>query len=123
MTVKQQIAEKMPGTAAFLEDLASVFGDSAVWPQVEKGLSGESTFFARENGIQAGTRDTGSVVAVRWDEYHVAYATPADWVIEARALARRRGIDVRPANPDRPGDDEREAQELREMIAALKRTK
>lgn len=120
MSVKQQIAEKMPGTAAFLEDLASVLGDDAVWPQVEKGLAGEPTFFARENGVQAGTRDTRAVVAVRWDEYHVAYTTPADWIIEARAVAEKKGISIKPANPGTPGDDEREAKELRDMIAALK---
>jgi hypothetical protein len=114
------IREKMPTTAAFLEELCKVFGESAVLSQVAKGFAGEPTFFARENGVQAGTRDTRSVVFVRWDEKGVAYTTPADWILDARELAKRRGIQIKPGDPNVWGDEDREAQKLRDMIATLK---
>ncbi|WP_136419958.1 hypothetical protein [Herbaspirillum sp. ST 5-3] len=110
----------MPEMAAFVESLCREFGDDAIWKQVEKGFAGESTFFARENGVLAGTRDTGSVAVARWDEQGIARLYPASWIIEARALANRRGIEIKPCNPDIWLDDEREAEQLRDMIASLK---
>jgi hypothetical protein len=120
MDERKEFGEKMPEMAAFIEGLCREFGDAVIWTQVEKGFAGEQTFFARENGVQVGTRDTRSVVCVRWDEKGISYTTPADWILDARELARRRGFDIKPGNPDVWGDEDREAKELRNMIATLK---
>jgi hypothetical protein len=55
--VKQrELKEKMPEIAAFIESLCEVFGNEAIHAQIRKGLNGEPTFYAQENGYEIGTR-------------------------------------------------------------------
>jgi hypothetical protein len=118
--MSSNMRDQMPMTAAFIDEMREAFGKESIDAQIRLGMAGAPTFFARENGVQAGTRDTRSVVCVRWDEKGISYATPADWILDARELAKRRGIDIKPGNPDVWGDEDREAKELRNMIATLK---
>lgn len=118
--VKAAIRAEMPATAAFLDDLAQVFGEESVWKQVEKAFAGEATFFAREGRKRIGVRNTDATVAVHWDAAGVAQAGPAEWILEAREVAKRFGHNVRPADLALVGDEEREAQELRDMISKMK---
>jgi hypothetical protein len=118
--MSSNMRDQMPMTAAFVDEMREAFGKESIDAQIRLGMRGEPTFFAQENGVQVGTRDTRSVVCVRWDEKGISYATPADWILDARELAKRRGFDIKPGSPDIWGDEDREAQELREMIAAVK---
>lgn len=120
MDAKKEIREKMPAMAAFLDDLASAFGEEAVWSQVEKGIAGEPTFFARENGKRIGTRNTVHTSVIGWDERGLPYSSDPDWMLEAREFVRRRGIAIAPYDPNKPGDVEREARELRQAIDQAK---
>ncbi|GAB2913834.1 hypothetical protein GCM10027278_38080 [Paralcaligenes ginsengisoli] len=45
----------MPGTAAFIDAMRQAFGSEMIDAQIRKGLKGETTFYARENGHELGT--------------------------------------------------------------------
>lgn len=47
--------EKMPQTAAFIDDLRKTFGAASINEQIRRGLNGEPTFYAKENGFELGT--------------------------------------------------------------------
>lgn len=47
--------DQMPETAAFIDSLRSAFGEASINEQIRKGLNGEPTFYARENGHELGT--------------------------------------------------------------------
>lgn len=116
----QQIREKMPWVASILEDLGNHFGAEAIEDMVNRGFAGEPTFYAVENGVRVGTRNTVHTSVIEWDEFGIARSRDADWLVEAREFARRRGISIRQYDPGKPGDIEREARELRDMIAKAK---
>ncbi|WP_199710602.1 hypothetical protein [Noviherbaspirillum cavernae] len=111
----------MPLTAAFLDDLRAAFGKEAIDAQIRRGLKGEPTFWARENGHRLGTRCTVHTSAIRYDERGLSCSVTAEWIIEARAFAKKCGADVREADPLMPGDLEREARELRDLIEQAKK--
>jgi hypothetical protein len=114
------LRQEMPFTAAFLDELRTVFGREAIDGQIRKGLNGEPTFWARENGRKLGARSTVCTSAVKWDARGVSYSAEPDWILAARELARQRGVEIRPADPGVWGDDKREADALRKMIANMK---
>jgi hypothetical protein len=68
-TMKQkELKQKMPGVAAFVDDLVEAFGVAAIHGQIRKGLAGEPVFWASENGHEIGTRvDSGATSRVTWD--------------------------------------------------------
>ena len=61
---QQEFKEKMPVCAQLVDDLAIVFGKELIHGQVRRGIAGEPTFWARENGHEIGTRDTSTTVRV-----------------------------------------------------------
>jgi hypothetical protein len=69
MAMKQrELKEKMPGVAAFVELLVEAFGKEAIHGQIRRGLVGEPTFWASENGYEIGTKiDGGARWRVTWD--------------------------------------------------------
>jgi hypothetical protein len=56
---QKQLKEMMPRVAALIDDLVAVFGKDEIHGQVRKGLAGEPTFWASENGHEIGTRFAG----------------------------------------------------------------
>lgn len=47
---------EMPNVAAFVDEMRAVFGLDMVNEQIRRGLKGEPTFYAKENGHELGTR-------------------------------------------------------------------
>jgi hypothetical protein len=46
---------EMPVVAAFIDEMRKAFGVDAVNQQIRRGMKGEQTFFATENGRTVGT--------------------------------------------------------------------
>lgn len=53
---KPDLRKEMPTIAAFIDSLREVFGKEMIDGQIRKGLRGEPTFYASENGYEIGTR-------------------------------------------------------------------
>lgn len=118
--MSSSMRDQMPATAAFVDAMREAFGKEMVECQIRRGIKGEPTFFAQENGHQVGTCNTESTSVVYWDEQGISRSRDPGWMIDARKLAVQQGVHIRQHNPDDPMDVQREAQELRDMIAALK---
>jgi hypothetical protein len=52
---QKELKEKMPVIAAFIDQLVEAFGKEEIHGQIRKGLQGEPTFWASENGHEIGT--------------------------------------------------------------------
>ena len=48
--------EKMPICAAFIDELRKVFGDECINASIRKGMEGQQTFYACEDGHELGTK-------------------------------------------------------------------
>ncbi len=53
---------QMPETAALIDALRDAFGAEAINPSIKAGMAGQGGFYARENGIEVGTKPTGEWV-------------------------------------------------------------
>lgn len=53
---KKNLRESMPLITAFIDECREVFGAEAINQSIRAGLDGQETFWARENGIEIGTR-------------------------------------------------------------------
>lgn len=70
---QKELKEKMPVVAALIEELASAFGKETIHGQVRRGLNGEPTFWATENGYTIGTPvDSGARARITWDDKGIA---------------------------------------------------
>lgn len=52
---KKSMRTEMPNTAAFIDALRDAFGADMINDQIRKGMKGEPTFYASENGHELGT--------------------------------------------------------------------
>jgi hypothetical protein len=52
----KKLRESMPLVTAFIDECREVFGAAAVHAAIKAGMDGQETFWARENGIEVGTR-------------------------------------------------------------------
>lgn len=52
---KKNMRTEMPGTAAFIDAMRDAFGADMINDQIRKGMRGEPTFYAKENGHELGT--------------------------------------------------------------------
>jgi hypothetical protein len=52
---KKSMREDMPQTSAFIDALRTAFGKEMIDGQIRKGISGQATFYACENGHVVGT--------------------------------------------------------------------
>lgn len=119
--MSKDLRQQMPETAAFLDEMRKVFGKESIDVQVRKALKGQPTFWARENSHMLGVRDTSADHALKWDEKGISYWATPEWVHDARHLAQRLGVDIKPADPADLNDAVREADELRALIEEAKR--
>ena len=46
----------MPGVAEFVDAMRAAFGKDEIDAQIRLGMAGHGTFWARENGIEVGSR-------------------------------------------------------------------
>ena len=56
MSSSGDLRDKMPQTAKWIDELREAFGKEEIDAQIRKGMKGEPTFWAKENGIEIGTR-------------------------------------------------------------------
>lgn len=64
MSKPQRKRDAMPITTAFLEQMKEVFGAADIEAAIAAAKEGQPTFYARENGIEYGTRLPGTAVPV-----------------------------------------------------------
>ncbi|NYT76540.1 hypothetical protein H0A71_06015 [Alcaligenaceae bacterium] len=53
--MSKSLRDQMPETTAFIDSLREAFGAEMINEQIRKGLKGEATFYASENGHELGT--------------------------------------------------------------------
>ena len=53
---RKNLRESMPLVTAFIDECREVFGADTINRSIKAGLEGQQTFWARENGIEVGTR-------------------------------------------------------------------
>jgi len=51
------LRDEMPVTAEFIDDFRAAFGVDEINEQIRRGMRGETTFYAQENGHEIGRRD------------------------------------------------------------------
>ena len=54
--MSKPLRQTMPTIAAFIDDLRAAFGAECINQSIKAGIDGQPTFWARENGIEIGTR-------------------------------------------------------------------
>ena len=68
MNKKQNMRTEMPECAKFFDWMREAFGAEMVNEQLRRGMAGEATFYAKENGIELGS-NTEPPFALNVDEY------------------------------------------------------
>lgn len=114
---QREFREKMPWCASIIDDLVREFGQEFVHGQIRQGLAGRPTFWAQENGHEIGTRDTVPTSAISWDAVGNVISVVPHWMIEARKKAAACGIAIPQAESSDQFAMEREAEELRKVLA------
>lgn len=66
MKKKGSLRETMPLTAAFIDGLREMCGKDEIDDIIRRGMRGEPVFYARENGVEIGTKIPRGK-AVSWD--------------------------------------------------------
>lgn len=56
MMSHKNLRESMPIVTAFIDECREAFGKDAINQAIKAGMDGQETFWARENGIEVGTR-------------------------------------------------------------------
>ncbi len=52
------LRETMPTVAAFIDEMREAFGAAEINASIKAGMAGQPTFYASENGVEIGTKDT-----------------------------------------------------------------
>lgn len=53
---KKPLRDRMPTVARWIDELREAFGKEQIDAQIRAGMDGKRTFWARENGIEIGTK-------------------------------------------------------------------
>lgn len=56
--MSKPLRQTMPTVAAWIDELRDAFGPDVINAAIKAGMDGQPTFYARENGIEVGTRIT-----------------------------------------------------------------
>ena len=56
MKSKTSLREDMPYTAGLIDQMRDAFGADVINPAIKGGLSGDGSYYAKENGIEIGSR-------------------------------------------------------------------
>jgi hypothetical protein len=70
------LREKMPVTAALIDEYRKVFGAGSIDGVIRRAMKGEPVFYAQENGHTFGTPSPARV-RVQWDERGIPYVLNA----------------------------------------------
>lgn len=84
---KKPMRAEMPTIAAWVDAMVAAFGKDEVHGQIRRGMAGEPTFYAQENGHAIGTRPARGQHAVRWNAREEARIEPIDRFPKADAAA------------------------------------
>lgn len=52
---QRELREKMPTVAEWIDEMCEAFGKEHIHGQIRRGINGEPTFYAEENGYAVGT--------------------------------------------------------------------
>ncbi len=108
----------MPETAKRIDEMRSDKGAEAVNELIRRAMAGEPyCFYAEENGLTFGARDTESVSVIYWDEQGKMHRTDPAWMVEALQLAEDMDIEIVRIDVNDPDDNRRVARKLREVMA------
>lgn len=64
MTKPTNLRETMPLVTGFIDEMRAAFGSVEVNANIRAGLEGQPTFWATENGVEIGTKDTRQGIAL-----------------------------------------------------------
>lgn len=71
----KSLREEMPGVSHFIDQMREVLGKEYVDDQIRRGMQGDPTFYASENGHTIGTPTTkGSQSVIAWDDQGIAFS-------------------------------------------------
>ena len=74
--MKKNLRDEMPEVTAFIDSMRKEFGAAEIDSIIRRGMRGEPVFYAREGGIEIGTRSGGKLVG--WNADGVAYNVTGD---------------------------------------------
>lgn len=71
----KSLREEMLGVSHFIGQMRGLLGKDYVDDQIRRGVQGDTTFYATENGHTIGTSTTkGSQSVIAWDDQGVAFS-------------------------------------------------
>lgn len=56
--MSKPLRDTMPTVAGFIDEMAAAFGGKEISASIRSGMDGQPTFYACENGVEVGTKDT-----------------------------------------------------------------
>lgn len=115
------LREQMPWTAALVDQLRLQHGEAQINDQLRRGIRGEPRgFWARENGIEVGTRDTSATSAYILNERGISVRVDPDWMVDALEFAKSQGIVIERHDVDDPDEARQVAVKLRSILKDAK---
>jgi len=92
--MSKSLRDEMPWTAGIIDELRQALGKDVVDGQIRKGMKGQPTFWASENGQEIGMRSTAARSLVSWDDRGISYSidVPAGASIEEEFEIRRAAL-------------------------------
>lgn len=86
----KKLREQMPEVTKFIDSLRAAFGPDCIDQQIRKGMKGETTFWASENGHTVGTRDMRQKTIVCRDQHGIAFSVDvAEGELIHEAIAKK----------------------------------
>ncbi|MFZ6767495.1 hypothetical protein ACO0LM_10450 [Undibacterium sp. Di26W] len=119
--MSKKLRSEMPQTAGWVYQLRTGQGTEFVNTQLRKAIAGEvGHFWASENGHEVGTRDTRATSAYFLNERGRTERCDPDWMVDALALAKARGITIERKDFTDPDESREIAKKLRVIMAEAK---
>lgn len=110
----------MPKTAKQIDQMRESMGAAAANEIIRKAMAGEPGFFyAEENGLTFGTKDTRATSVIMWDERGRAYRSDPEWMIDALRFAESIGIEIQRQDMTDPDEARQVAVRLRQILAGV----
>lgn len=114
--MRANLRQQMPQTAALVDQLRLQHGADQINSQIRKSIGGQYGFWARENGIEIGCRDTRASSSYVLNERGVSVRTDPDWMQEALEFAKEKGIVIDRKDYGDPDEARIVAARLREIL-------
>lgn len=115
------LREQMPWTAALVDQLRLQHGEAQINDQLRRSIKGEPRcFWARENGIEVGTRDTSATSAYVLNERGISVRIDPGWMVDALEFAKSKGVVIERNDVDDPDEARQVAVKLRSILEEAK---